>query len=505
MRRVSAGQAAAILLALVALAALLQWSRFPFRWNQITLAYGAYIAEWRHAVSTGPWYASVSTWVGLHPPTYAWLLEGLLRAGAPPAVWHAASGLFSVASVFVVGLLAFRGLGARGAALVAAAVYAVSPQRSAYGLEILNYPLMMLAVALQMAAFARWIAKPGRAESVLLGLCTLALAWVHVLALAVPLSQLLTLLWLRRSAVPAFLRVSGLAALGALPLIPGFLEASGDPINEAAGLGAVLRHALIDLPGRYGPAVAGWVVAGLAALGALSSIRKRDLVPTSWAVQAAVSTAAIGLAMSASQASAEQFQYWVLPLAPVALLVGAAFVGREANQLLALLLVAALGANTASEVLDAGEVRALRSLVDRSHPRSALIEQWDAGALVLIQTPWFLDDDKDSIDPVFARLDAWQALDFADPGVPGMTPADPFWGQPALLEDGRWLYTFTTSKVEHLDAVVSHHLGLGQPVTVVAYGLAVDPAGRGRLRMWVGQRSFAARWTDDEVAFVVQP
>ena len=91
MRTLNPARAAGVLLGLLALAALLQWSRFPFRWTQITLAYGAYVAEWRHAVSTGPWHAAATTWVGLHPPSYAWLLDALLRLGAPPALWHAVS------------------------------------------------------------------------------------------------------------------------------------------------------------------------------------------------------------------------------------------------------------------------------------------------------------------------------------------------------------------------------------------------------------------------------
>ena len=503
MRTLNPARAAGVLLGLLALAALLQWSRFPFRWTQITLAYGAYVAEWRHAVSTGPWHAAATTWVGLHPPSYAWLLDALLRLGAPPALWHAASGLFSVGSVLVLGLLGFRGLGVRGAALVGAAVYALSPHRTAYGLEILNYPLLMLAVVLQMAAFARWADQGGRRGAALLGIASLALAWIHLLALALPLSQALTLLWRRRERLGPFLRLQALAALGALPLVPGFVEAAGEPINSAAGFGAVLRHALVDLPGRYGPAWAGWAVAGLAALGAVGVVRRRELVPTSWVLQAGVSAAAIALAMSASQASVEQFQYWVLPLAPVALLAGAAFVGRAGNQGLAAVLLLALAGAGVSQLLDAGEVRALRAGVDRSHPLSALIDGWDEGVLVLIQTPWFLDDDKDAIDPVFGRLDPSVALDFEDPGVPGMTPADPFWGQPVRLRDGRWLYTFTAPKIEHLDAVVAHHGGA--PVRVVGYGLAVDPAGRARLRQWVAARGWSALWSQDELALTVRP
>lgn len=505
MRRLDPRHAGWLLLALLAVAAAVQASRLPMRWSPVALAYGAYVAEWRHAVRVdGGW---LTTWQGLHPPLYAWLLSAMLKLGVPPLGWLALSGLASVAAVplTVATVYAARGRAGLVAALVAGAFVALSPHRVAYGLEVNNYPLLVGALALQALAFARW-SKGG--SGIPLTLTSAALPWVHVLGATAVLGQALAVATVDRGRLVAFGKALAPALLLWAPLAIGLGEAVGDPINEAAGLGAALTSLTADLPGRYGLAAAGWGAAILAGVGAREAWRGEDrLVPVSWIGAAAVGAAAVLAALTSAQASSLQLQYWLVPLGPVLCLAGLAIQGREQRQAWVLVLCLLLGANALTLGLDAVDARWQRSRAVHYHPRvQATIGAWAPGeVLLLVGLPFYGDDDKDAVDAAWSGVPSTIALDYRDPGVPGLTPADPYWGIPVRFVDGRWLYTFTSANVRRLEAVADAHTAGGARVHVGAYGLAAHPTARRDLGAWAKERGWAAAGSSDELSWTISP
>ncbi len=503
MRRLRPGDARWLLLGLLALAAAVQASRVPMRWGPVAIAYGAYVAEWRHAVATGGGW--LTTWVGLHPPLFAALFAGALKVGVPPAGWLAASGAASLSAVVTVAATVRLALGPRGqaAALLAGAFVALSPHRVAYGLEVNNYPLLVGLLGAQGLAFAFWVRR-GRAAPLLV--TSALLPWAHLLGATALLGQLLAAAAVDRPRLRRLAPLYALAAVPMLPLVPGFLAAVGDPINDGAGWSGALRALLLDLPGRYGLGAAGFGVAALAALGAVSSWRSGDrLIPVALAAHAAAGTAAVLGAMASAQASDVQLQYWLVPLLPTCALAGIAIAGREQDQRLALVAAAILLGNGAALALDAVDARWGWSNADRSHPIAtrAVRDQGPGDVLLLIELPTTGDDDKGAVDPIWSAVPLLRPLDYTDPGIDGLTPADPYWGQPVRSRDGRWLYTFATANVARLKTVAAAHAGRGERVVVAGAGLARHPTAGAELAAWAREDGATAARSQDEIAFVI--
>lgn len=510
---------------LLAIAVQLLW--IPFRWNAIAVAYGAYFAEWRHVVSTGQSW--LTTFVGLHPPLYAWFFTGVLE-GLPPALWLTASGLLScmAAPLLAVAVRAGGGPGesAAQAGLLAGMLLAISPHRAAYGLEINNYPLAVLAVASQLAAFAVFsraeqggrLRVVGGGPGLLLAAGTAWAVWSHVLALSLPLAQLGALLTLRSPRLRPLVGAFTVAGLLCLPLLPGALGgAGGEPINADAGLAAALGSALGALPGRYGLTLSTGAALGLAALGARRAWHRRDEAGCGYAVHAVGTAAGIVGLQALGVASHEQLPYWLIPLPSLCAL--AALGARPLLDLdratrfdergvrvfeappwnvraLALGLAILIGGQLGVQGVRWMAGARARGAIERSHPLAAeTLERWGSGVLILVGIPDYLDDDKDSLDPVWAAVPASYGMAWTDPGVPGMTHSDPHWGQPVRLSDDRWLYTFASVRTERLEAIAAHHAGRGEPVLLLATGLRRDPRGRQELLRWLGDRG---RFTADE-------
>lgn len=501
MRRLRADHAALLLLATLAIAVAVQASRVPMRWSQVAIAYGAYVAEWRQAASTsGAW---VTTWVGLHPPLFAGAFAAALKLGVPPAGWLIASGAASVSSVVTVAVSVFVVLGPRGrtAALLAGAFVALSPHRVAYGLEINSYPLLVGMLGAQGLAFALWAQRGTRAPLVI---TSALLPWTHLLGATALIGQMGAAALVDRERLRPLLRLYVVAGIAMLPLLPGLLGALGDPINAPVAAGGVWAALLRDLPGRYGLSAAGWATAGLALLGVMRAWRQEDrLVPVSWAVCAVLGSVAVLGALASAQASAAQFPYWLVPLLPTLTLAGLAIHGRERHQGLALAAAAILLANGASLAFDAIDARWQRDRAGLSHPiTTGALTSWGPGeVLLLVGLPWAGDDDKDVVDPVWASVPLLRSLDYADPGVEGLTPADPYWGQPVRWRDGRWLYTFTTLNVGRLQAVARAHASRGQRVRVAAYGLQRYPTATRELKNWARGQGATLRGSTDEIGF----
>ncbi|MCP4872897.1 MAG: hypothetical protein GY898_29755 [Proteobacteria bacterium] len=516
----STGRQKALLGALVVLAALLQLSRIPFRWNAISIAYASYFKEWLHVVDVGGPLAPVTTFVGLHPPAYSLLFWAMVSLGVAPLVWHLVSGLLSVAAVPVVWAAARRAWSteAGAAALVTAAVLAVSPHRNAYGLEVNNYPLLVLATSLQLWAFSAWAADTDgrRRIDVAYAAATALALFTHVLAIALPASQLLALLLhpTGRARLKRFAGAQAAAAVPCLLLLPAILERTGaPPINDPAGLLAAIEAAAIGFPTRYGSGLgAAGVGAGLAfglwrVLGTEEG--RRELAPISWVVHGGLVLGLIVWMVATGTAAAHQFPYYVAVLPTGALLVGAAATARPGLRRRLVLWAVALGLvlHAAGQGLAYAMAQTLwnaspvtHSLVDHA------VDQWTEGSvLLLVQFPQFGDDDKDFVDPAWAHLPMGDSCRFEHPGVPQLVTADPYAGQPVLL-GGRWLYTFTQFVPERIDPIVRHHREAGVRVVIAMTETNYSP----------GEVASAERWAStypgvlgtrvgDQVLWVVEP
>jgi len=530
------------------LAIVLQACRLPFRWNQITFAYGAYYGEYLWSVELRGWATAFTTFVGIHPPAYSLLAAALIKLGASPALWHGISGLFSVAAVPTMGAAMARGLGvplvsrssvAVGGTVVAGTfLMASSPHRNAYGLEVNNYPLLVLVTCLQMLAFA-WFAgpvgrekqpggsaSPQRKHTVLLTLATALCLWTHALAAALPLAQGLSLAAVgsRRQRL-AFVGALGGVFVLCLPLLPAVLGAAGgDPINLEAGWGAALRGLLVTLPGRYGEAVLAWGVIILVGLGLRRILRlppERRLVPLSWAMHAGVGGLLVLCLSAAGIASPWQFPYYLAPLPSLLAVAACALLpevqsskGSQSAQpqtttflVTALLVTGLVAIQTDEQLWENRDAHRLRSQAADSYGLVAEgIEAWRPGdSLLLVQFPQFLDDDKDAIDPIYSLLPLWTGFQYVDPRIEGLLPYDPNWGQPVRFSDGRWLYTLTSADPERLETITRHVLHSGKRVIVAAYSTDHSPQDSERLTEWAQGVSPIGRKGPDHMLWIFDP
>ena len=509
------------------LAALLQASRLPMRWNQISFAYAAYFGEYLWIVGDQGWHKALTTFVGIHPPGYALLFAVLAALGSSPLIWHSLSAVLSVAAVPTLARVAGSGMpgGQRTGVLVAASavLIATSPHRTAYGLEVNNYPLLVLVSCVQMLAFSSFIARPEERRTVLFLACTTAACvWTHGLGLALPAAQLITLLLLAegRALLRPLSRALGLGALLCLPLLPGLLSlVGGEGINESLGPLAAWSSLTEALPGRYGSATAGWAIASLAGLGA-SHITKlpagQRLVPMSWLLHVIVASLMIATLISLGIASPVQLPYYLAPLPSLLLLAACSLLvvrpprdDPEQGLLFKLITAqrAALGVillcavtNTVVITGDWLHAREIRGAAASEYPLVAkAIDRWQAGtSLALIQFPQYLDDDKDAIDPIYPLLPLSERVWFDDPGVDGMVPFDPYFGQPVRYSDGRWLYTFTSVSRPHLDALADALRASEGELIVAAYGCSFSERESNDLAEWARARGAVQERGEDE-------
>ncbi len=468
------------LLAPILVATTFQISRLPFRWNQISLAYAAYFHEARWAFREDGLTGLLTTWVGIHPPLYSTLFVGLMALDPPALAWHLLSGFFSVLAVV---LLARAATGPRSGStgLIAAWLFAVSPHRTAYGIEPNNYPLLVLLTVLQWRAWSRWSTEGTRRAGILWGLVTAAALWTHVLAVLLPVSQLLTSFVCRgdrtRTALAALL-----PAVLCLPLIaPALQLAGGPPINDPPGLAAALANLTLLLPTRYGSGIAAWIVVILTVFGALSD--RRELRP--FVVHLVLGSLGILVLMAIGVASATQLPYWLAVLPSVILLAA-----EGASRLARLGTAAVTGVvllNSASLGWDA--VRGVHGFLDAPISHAVVragLRHWTPGTpLVTLHFAEFQDDDKDGIDPAWAHFPILRRLHFVDSPLPLVVAADPYWGQPVLADGDRWWFTFTELDESRWDSLFAAYGALGQPVLVIAWNGDHAPDEFARLGRWI--------------------
>lgn len=496
----TAGRQRLLLGAIVVVAALLQISRLPFRWNAISIAYASYFKEYLHVLDVEGPTAALTTFVGLHPPAYSILFLGMVSLGVAPLVWHLVSGALSVAAVPAIWAAARR-VGPVGAsstaALVAASVLAVSPHRNAYGLEVNNYPLLVLVTSLQLATFSGWVAdrENRRGLDAAYAAASALALFTHVLSIALPLSQLLALALVPegRERLKRFVGAQAAAAVPCLLLLPSILDRTGaPPINEPAGLAVAVVAAAIDFPTRYGSTL-GVAAIGLGlAVGVARVITgggegRRDLAPVAWLLHGGLVLALTVGMVASGTAAAHQFPYYVAVLPTGALLVGlSAMRGPGPARQVALVAVGlGLFVHTGGQALAYAAAQQQWDEAGTTHSLVAhAVDQWPAdGALLLVQFPQFSDDDKDFVDAAWAHLPMADGCEFAHPGVPQLVTADPYAGQPVLL-GGRWLYTFTQFTPDRIDPIVRHHRDAGQRVVIAMTETDYSP----------GEVAAAERW-----------
>ena len=529
--------ALSVLLLIVGLAVVLQWSRLPFRWNPVALAYAAYFHEFRHAISLNGSGAAFTTFVGLHPPAYSLFFLWMMEASAPAVCWLASSGLFSVASVPLVWMTA-RLANDDGAmpwpsilscASIAALVLELSPHRNAYGLEVNNYPLLLAVTAAQLYCFAQmtgpWQTSPEQARPLLTQPTRAEVAWVltsalsiwtHVLSIALPCSQLLLVILLpesRRHVKRLILLATSTAAL-CLPLLPGVLAGLGsDPINVAPGLDRALAAALLDFPGRYGSEIGANLLAAMIVLAAANVVRLppgHRLVPLSWLAHGLVAGALVVGMVAAGMAAAHQFPYYLVLLPAGALLVPRALHPDQTPVMRYLLLaVCATALSLHALALGSDALRGRAAWTSANSERGLIAiatQSWqDNSSLLLHGFPQTMDDDKDVLDAAFAFIPLDERITFAQPQVETLVPGDPNWGQPLLFEGHRWLYTFTDFKEDRVDAITDAALARGERVIVAAYNTRWAQREADELRAWAAARGEPGRRAKDQLMFILEP
>lgn len=478
--------ALAVAAGITALAAALSWTRVPFRWTQVELAYMAYFREYAQAVEVnGP--VGLLSFVGLHPPAWSLVALGLMEAEASGRTWMAVSAALGALAAGATALAAAR-LVPRApvvGALIAGALLATWPHRVAYGLEPNNYPLLTLAVGLQAWAFVAWTSAPDRRRDALLVAATTLGLWTHALFVTVPVGQALGLVATGRAR-----RMAGVTAVAAalcLPLVPGVLAVGGSVVNPGGGPLVVLG-AVVEGLRRYGPG-GGTLALGVGALAALGAWTGRGEPGVRGLVgQGLLGIGFVALSIARGTAAAHQFPYLLLFGAPVALLAARVAAERRALALGATLLLAGAGAGWAVSEGARGRDAWDRAAV--THPMAPRARSaWGPDtSLLLLGFPEGGDDDKDVLEPAMRFVPRAEPLLWLDPDVPGLTPADPYWGQPVALSGGRWLYTFTGFDPERATVIADTLRSRGEALVVLVSEIDRAPHEVERVVVWAEAR-----------------
>ncbi len=433
MRR--AALAGALLLGL-----LLRLLRGPARWDEITLAYAAYLEPVHRALDAGELGQAVATWVGLHPPLHAALLYGVDRIWPAPALWI---GLSLAASYGAV-----RALGRVGGA-VAALALATSPLQLAYAAEVNNYPLAVFSLALVLAL--------AEGPPLALGAAVALAGWSHVLA---GLGGLGVLAWRarglgRREAGAAL----GAALLGLLPVGAGALRRIlwGSSWEQGGLDGSGALGWAEEAARRVGPE---GVALGLVALIGLRGAALAATAPLALALLVAVAGGA---------AAAHQFPYLLLFGPPLALGLARAvelpWAGRPWVGRLVVALCLLRGARAGAD-----EIAALQALArDQATTRGvdlAWRESRPGDRIWLVAPALLPDDDKSDLSPTLWRLSPWTA--WSREALPGFEYTDPRAGAPRRTQ-GRVVHASTTLDLQSFDAAAAATFETGGRIWVVLY------------------------------------
>ncbi len=477
-----------LLLGILLLGLLLRLSRWPFRWNQITLAYATYFSGYYRLWEAGEWWGCLTQFVGAHPPLYSALFSAVQTVDPRPATWMGVSLALSCLSIPLLYRLARTFLGVP-ASLLASLLLALSVHHSFYSLEINDYPLLVMVGIGCHRAFVRTFLEGTGKNPWGWILWAVALLYTHFLGVTLLMAQGIHLLLASRPRLGRFLLpAAGVIALG-LPLAATvWKNAQGEGyINAPTPLLQVPALILPDLWSRFGPSWIHGLLLVLALPGFFACTWDRRGTGQYLLVFLGVSSAFLLFLLSRGVAATGQFPYY-LHLLPAWLLLLAAGAegmwrwtplrGRNITLTLVAVGVAAVSLGRVGFFLsehDKAEGRI--HTASQTHPSvAALVSSWRPGeAAFLLAPPGFADDDKDRIDPAYAHLSpGWQYRFTSPPGLSSFEPVDPYWGNPFDV-NGHTLYTFTQVEKDRWIPLLDAHLHHRQPVWVCSYDLPMAP------------------------------
>jgi hypothetical protein len=510
------------LLAILAIAAWLRWGRLELRFNQITFAYAAYFEPYLAAWQAHDVRRLLTTFIGLHPPLYSAMHAALYTVWGAPAGFHLLSGALSVTAVWVTFLLGRSAYG-HTAGLAAAALLAVSTYHLHYGLEVNNYPLLVLTSALSQRAFLRALERPGRRETCLWALTAAAALYTHALAaLLVALNALAFLAVHRGRHLKPLLAASGSILLICLPLAAPVIELTrrGSTYhNEALAWGALWTLVVRGMSFRFGPPALVGLLMLAAGIGLVRGLRRPAERPASLALGLSLLAAPIILGLSrAGIAAAHQYPYYLLVLPSFLVLAARGFTsGRSAPPALAPVpalrltagpLALTLAVTAGWEMARAEQLEADRAVArfsGQAHAvKVALIEARAGDVLWLIAPALYPDDDKRAVDPVYQALPAWSTCRYHQPRDLRFEFVDYSYGQPVTCGD-LTLYTFTDVYGSSMTRLLRYERSQGHTVRIVLYDVETTPDYPARLEAVLQPFHASRRSVGASVLYAVAP
>ncbi len=476
-----------ILVFLVLLGATLRWLRFDLRFNQIAFAYAAYYQPVVSALEAGHPAQALTTFVGLHPPLYSFLFAALYFIWGAPAGYLAMSAAFSTGAIVATYALGREAFGPR-VGLGAAALMAVSVYQCHYALEINNYPLLTLVATLGHWAFLRMLRRPDGPS--LGGWIAVMTAGLYTHALVAPLLAIQVTVFLAWHRTRYLARIAAATAfVGALcvPMVPpviALLQSGGTYQNTPVPLAALWSTVAGVMWHRFGPEVVSLLLVSACLVGGRAGLKNPAERRATVALLASLAMIpCIALLILGQVASAEQYPYYLVVLAPTLVLAARGLTPNDTPRPRSkarrpapawLLVFACL----AEMLFGWQEIREAWLVVDRARSRPhaitlALHRPVHPRVLWLIAPPLYPDDDKRAVDPVYLELPRWTRCRYHGLEL-GFEYVNYAFGQPVACGD-LVLHTFTDIYPSEMHFLLDHYTGRGDLVSIVMYDVGVSP------------------------------
>ncbi len=163
---------------------------------------------------------------------YYFLLHFWVNLGSSEFMVRSLSAIFAVLTIPVIAMLGFRLFNTR-AGLLAALILAINPFFIQYAQEARSYSLVLLLASLSSLLLVESLRQPAKWKWVLYVLTSVLGVYAHVLVILVPAAQAVSLLFVRREALPwkALLTAGISIILLALPIILNVLLSSAQNVE----------------------------------------------------------------------------------------------------------------------------------------------------------------------------------------------------------------------------------------------------------------------------------
>src|SRR4051794_165471 len=185
-----------------------------------------------HEIATRPGLggvlAGVRSDLEITPPLFFFVAWAFQKLGDPLVWLRVPSLLAGVATVPLIYVLGVRTVGRR-AAIIGAALFALSPMATFYATEARAYSVMMLLVVLSTLALLRAMDTNDARWWVVLALLDAAAMYTHYTCVFVLVTQASWALFTRRDLVRPLLVAPGAAVLLFLPWVPSLLDDQNAP------------------------------------------------------------------------------------------------------------------------------------------------------------------------------------------------------------------------------------------------------------------------------------